>query len=135
VKSDIDAIRNLLQQLNQAWMRGQPQDIGPMLDDDVVFIYPGFVGRAQGRAAAVATYEDFLAQARIHGVNLEEPSIDVFGDTAVATYRYDVDYELSDGRFREKGRDLFVFACNAEGVWRAVWRMMMSDGEAMDDVP
>jgi ketosteroid isomerase-like protein len=130
VKSDIDAIRGLLQLINQSWMQGRPHDIGPLLDDNVIFIYPGFAGRAQGRAAAVATYEDFLAQAKVHGVQLSEPEIDVFGDTAVATYRYEVDYEVSEGRFRDSGRDVFVFTCSDEGVWRAVWRTMIADNVA-----
>jgi len=45
-----------------------------------------------------------------------EHQVDVAGDTAVVTFRYDMVYERSGERFHSTGRDLWVFQ-NQGGAW------------------
>ena len=59
---------------------------------------------------------------------LREPADGVLrvGDTAVASFSWDIEYEMQKKVSRENGRDIFVFA-RARGTWRAVWRTMLLD--------
>lgn len=87
-------------------------------------VLPDFQQRVQGRDACVASYVDFCSQAAISGLTLGEISVDVFGDTAVASYGYEISYELGGERFNDKGRDIFVFVRGNDG-WQSVWRTMI----------
>jgi uncharacterized protein (TIGR02246 family) len=117
-------IRNIVHELNNAWATGHPEQLAEFFHKDIVVVSPDFSGRAEGRDACIASYADFCSQATIHGVNIGEPGVEVFGDTAVATYAYELDYEMGGERFKDSGRDLFVFV-REDGKWQAVWRTMI----------
>jgi ketosteroid isomerase-like protein len=53
-----------------------------------------------------------------------DATIDVFGDTAIATYRFEIAYEMNGKTFSESGRDVFIFVRAEEG-WQAVWRTVV----------
>ncbi|MEK6410581.1 MAG: nuclear transport factor 2 family protein [Acidobacteriota bacterium] len=117
-------IRELIKGMNNAWAMGHPEDIGSFFREDIVMVLPGFQQRTGGREACVASYVDFCNQAAIAGLTLGEISVDVFGDTAVASYGYEISYELGGERFNDKGRDIIVFVRGSDG-WQAVWRTMI----------
>jgi len=119
-----EQILTIIRQLNDAWATGHPEDIAEFFHEDIVMVHPDFTGRSQGRDACVAGYVEFCSQATIHGVKIDEPGIEVFGDTAVTTYAYEVDYEMGGERFKDTGRDLFIFV-REDGKWQAVWRTMI----------
>ena len=54
--------------------------------------------------------------------------VDVAGDTAVATFGYEMVYERAGQRYRVTGRDLWVFEQQGE-TWIAVWRAMLDMNE------
>ncbi len=121
---DQQEIWRILRTLNQAWVNGQPEQIANFLHPDAVFVGPDLQKRMQGREACVASYQEFCRQATIHNFSESEPAIDVCGNTAVAIYRFEIDYEMNQQTFQETGRDLFVFTREA-GEWRAVWRTIL----------
>ena len=55
----------------------------------------------------------------------EDAEIDVFGDTAVATYRYLIVYEMNGRNYEDLGGELLVFLREMEG-WRVAWRTMLT---------
>lgn len=118
-------VRNLIRRINEAWTSGRPEEVGPLLHEEVVFVFPGFAGRAVGRAACAGSYEDFCRQAKVHRFVAGEPEVDLWDSTAVATYTYDITYEMGGESFTEHGRDLFVFTQTPAG-WQATWRHMLS---------
>ena len=122
--SAVDEIRELIQQLNDAWVKGQPGQLASFFREDIVMALPGFAQRIEGRDACVASYEDFCRHAAILDLKLGEPIIDVFDKTAVATYAYEISYEMGGERFKASGRDLFVFI-RQDDRWQAVWRTMI----------
>jgi uncharacterized protein (TIGR02246 family) len=122
--SAVDEIRELIKRLNDAWVKGQPGQLASFFREDIVMVHPDFAQRTEGRDACVASYEDFCKQAAILDFNLLEPIIDVFGDTAVASYAYEISYEMGGERFKDSGRDLFVFI-RQDDRWQAVWRTMI----------
>lgn len=117
-------ILNIIHQLNDAWATGHPEKLASLFREDIVMVHPDFTGRTEGRDACIASYAEFCSQATIHGVKIGEPGIEVFGDTAVSTYSYEVEYEMGGERFKDSGRDLFVFV-REDDRWQAVWRTMI----------
>ncbi|HSB09139.1 MAG TPA: nuclear transport factor 2 family protein [Blastocatellia bacterium] len=117
-------IRELVQRMNEAWVKGHPEELASFFSEDIVMVHPDFAQRTEGRDACVASYADFCTQADIQDFKLGDLAIDVSGDTAVATYSYDIAYEMGGERFNDKGRDVFVFS-RSSGKWQAVWRTMI----------
>lgn len=117
-------IRDIVHQLNDAWATGHPDELARFFHEDIVMVPPDFTGRSQGRDACIASYAEFCSQATILGVKIIDPGVEVFGDTAVSTYAYEVAYEMGGERFNDTGRDLFVFV-REDGRWQAVWRTMI----------
>lgn len=122
--SDITEVHEFINQMNDVWVKGHPEELASFFSEDIVMVHPDFAQRAVGREACVASYADFCSQADIQGFKVGEPSIDVFGDTAIASYSYEIAYEMGGERFNDRGRDLFVFLRSA-GRWKAVWRTMI----------
>ena len=119
--NDSEEIRRLVKTINEAWLRGRPEELAAYFHADMVIVPPGFSGRAEGRGACVQGYKDFVIQAKVREYKDAEPSIDLWGDTAVATYSWEIAYEMNGQDFREAGWDVFVFL-RENAKWQAVWR-------------
>jgi ketosteroid isomerase-like protein len=113
-----------MRQINQAWLEGRVEDLAPMAHPEIVMVFPGFAGRIQGREGFLAGFRDFRQNATIQEFREHDLQVDVAGDTAVITFRYDMIYERSGKRYRATGRDLWVFQREG-GAWIAVWRAML----------
>ena len=118
-------IRAALAALTAAWRTGRTQDIAVLLHPSVVFVRPGFAGRAEGRTACVATYDEFLSAALVLRYEESEPTVDVFADTAVASFRWEMAWEMGGQRSEEAGYDLYVLV-RTEGRWLIAWRTLLS---------
>ena len=110
--------------INQAWLDGQIEDLAPMVHPEIVMVFPNFAGRIQGRKDFLAGFRDFCQNASIQEFRERDQQVDVAGDTAVVTFRYDMVYERSGKRYCATGRDLWVFQKQGR-AWIAVWRAML----------
>jgi len=117
-------ILELIEQLNDAWVKGSPEQLSSFFREDIVMVHPDFIHRTEGREACIASYVDFCSQAKVNDFKLGETSIDVIEDTAIATYSYEISYEMGGEQFTDTGRDLFVFI-REDGRWQAIWRTMI----------
>jgi hypothetical protein len=113
-----------MRQINQAWIDGRVEDLAPMVHPEIVMVSPGFSGRIQGLEDFLAGFRDFRQNATMQEFREQDHHVDVAGDTAVATFRYEMVYERSGQRYRAKGRDLWVFQKQGR-AWIAVWRAML----------
>jgi predicted lipid-binding transport protein (Tim44 family) len=118
---DADTVRQMVRNINQAWLMERFEELEQYLHPEAIFVQPRFAGRLEGRAACIASYRDFAAQAQVREYRDGTPTVDVFGNTAVASYPFHILYELAGETYRENGYDTFVFTRDEEG-WRAVWR-------------
>jgi uncharacterized protein (TIGR02246 family) len=118
------AVSAAMQRINQAWLDCRPKDLAPLLHPDMIMVFPGFSGRAEGREALVTGFVDFCDNATVHEYQESEHQVDVVGDTAVVSFKYEMVYERSGQRYRATGRDLWVFT-HQDGDWLAVWRTML----------
>jgi ketosteroid isomerase-like protein len=113
-----------LGRINEAWLKGTPDAINDIVDDEIAMVFPGFIGRVNGRESFVAGFRDFCENARVHSHSETDYQIDLVGNTAVATFRFDMIYERDGARYHSTGRDFWVFEDHASG-WVAVWRTML----------
>ena len=113
-----------MREINRAWIAGAVEKLGPRVHPEIVMAFPGFSGSAAGREAFLAGFRDFVESARIAEFRERDLHADVVGDTAVATFRYEMTYERGGQRYRAAGRDLWVFRIENE-AWIAVWRAML----------
>lgn len=119
-----EAVKTVLQTINRVWLNGQVEALAPMVDPNIVMVFPGFTGRIQGRDQFLAGFRDFCENAKVQEFHDYDYQSDLVGDTAVVTFRYDMIYERSAERYRASGRDLWVFRRQDNG-WIAVWRTML----------
>ncbi|HXZ78463.1 MAG TPA: nuclear transport factor 2 family protein [Terriglobales bacterium] len=126
--SDLEQIQILLKSINDAWLKGRPEDVPqaltPHFHPDICIKGPGLQMMAKGRDACARSYQEFLQQATLKDCALSEPEVSVYGDTAVATFKWEMTYVLQGQEYRESGYDLFVL-CRADGRWLACWRAML----------
>lgn len=118
-------IRDVIDNINRIWLQGDPEDLRRYFHPDVVIQPPGDTPRVYGMDACVASYAEFRREARIQRFTPGDAEIDVFGDTAVATYRYEIVYELQQQKFDELAGELLVLLRSGDG-WRIVWRTMLN---------
>lgn len=120
-----EEIREIVKKINGAWRSGRPEELAAYFHEDMVIAPPGLSGRAKGRDACVASYREFIQMAKVKEYKEAEPGIDLWGSTAVATYGWEMVYELKGESYHESGWDVFVF--QREGTeWRAVWRTLVA---------
>ncbi len=127
-ENEREAVRLVVNRINDAWLKGRPEDIPPTLaecfEEDMTIKGPNFQEAARGKQAAIEGYVDFARRAEMRQCHLAEPAIEVYGDTAVATYFWQMTYLLDGREYEESGHDLFVLI-RSGGGWRAVWRLLL----------
>ena len=119
-----EAVKTVVQTINRVWLNGQVEALAPVVDPNIVMVFPGFTGQIQGRDQFLAGFRDFCENAKVQEFHDHDYQSDLVGDTAVVTFRYDMIYERSAERYRASGRDLWVFQRQDNG-WIAVWRTML----------
>ena len=127
-ESDSLAIGALMTRINDAWLGGRPEEMGPFLTDDVTMTLPGFSSSIQGREALIDGFREFSRSARLAECHMDPPAVTVAGPVAVATYPFVVVYERDGAKWRSSGRDLWVFG-RVGDQWLAAWRVMLDLAE------
>jgi len=122
--SDRETIAQILATINDAWRQGHPEELEQVFAEDMIIEKPGFNERIEGREACAKSYGHFMDHATVLHFEAEEPAVDVWGDTALASYRFEIEYKAAGPVHRDAGRDVFVFT-RREGRWRAVWRTIV----------
>ena len=120
-----DQIQGLIGKINQAWLKSNLQELREYFHDDIVIKGPQFKSMGTGgKAACIKSYEDFLRAAKISNFKESDIQVDVFGSTAIATFAWEIKYEMKGHNLHETGHDVFVFTRD-KGKWLAVWRAVL----------
>jgi len=122
-EADRHAVIEAVRRINQAWLSEQPRDAIDLFDPAVVFVAPDFLQRKEGREACLDSYQQFVVAAKVGWFHESDWQVDVTGDVAVATYAWEITYEMDGALNSERGHDLFVFRRDPAG-WLATWRMV-----------
>jgi hypothetical protein len=116
---------SLIRDINRTWLENRVPDMRRWIHPDIVMAPPGFGAPIIGREAFLQSFEEFLRPAAVREFQESEIEAGVWGSTAVATFRFDVTYELEGKEYREAGREIWVFSRDGES-WLAVWRTQLS---------
>jgi len=118
-------VARTLAALSAAWRERRYDDLRDVLAEDMVFALPGFGGRLEGASAVVASYREFMERATLTAYEESPPTVDVWGETAVASFRWEMAWLAGGVPNRGAGHDVFIFRRAGPGApWRAVWRTM-----------
>ncbi len=108
-----------LRALNDCWTKSDGTDLVNYFHKDMVAITPSDRNRRVGRGECVKGWIGFAKVAKIHSWNEIDPQIQLFGDTAIITYYFDMSCEMGGKTINLGGRDMFVFV-KENGKWWAV---------------
>ncbi len=108
-----------LRALNDAWTKGNPADLVNYFHEHMVAITGTDRERIVGREACVNGWSAFANAAEIHSWKEINPKIQIYGNTAVVTYYFDMSFNMGGQEIEMGGRDMFVFVKEG-GKWLAV---------------
>ena len=112
-----DEVWMTLRSLNDAWTKGNPDDLKEHFHKDMVAITGTDRERIEGREACVTSWSDFANNAQIHYWKEIDPKIQMYGDTAVVTYYFDMSFDMGGQTIDMGGRDMFVFVKEGGKWW------------------
>lgn len=127
VDRDRAAVRDVLDRIAAAWQAGDRETLTPCFDERVVFTAPGFQARIDGRDACLDSYREFTERATLTEYVQQDAAVELWGDTAVATYPWTMAWESGGKSHRESGHDVLVFrrAPAPSPGWCVVWRTIV----------
>lgn len=105
--------------INEAWTTGRPDDLAEYFHRDMVAITASDRLRREGRAACLAGWKGFAESARVLYWDEREPLVQIYGDTAIITYYYDMRFAMRGEVVHTGGRDMFILV-RENGRWWAV---------------
>lgn len=105
--------------MNDAWTKGNPDDLAKFFHQDMVAITATDRKRLDGGSACIAGWKGFATAAKIHHWEEIDPVIHVYGSSAVVAYYFDMSFDMGGQKINMGGRDMFFFV-KENGKWLAV---------------
>lgn len=106
-----------LRALNDAWTKGNPDDLINYFHPNMIAITTTDRLRRNGRAECLAGWKGFAAATQIHHWTETDPVIHVYGDSAVVAYYFDMSFTMGGPSIHMGGRDMFFFARENARWW------------------
>ncbi|MDR1968949.1 MAG: nuclear transport factor 2 family protein [Burkholderiaceae bacterium] len=103
--------------MNDAWTKGNPDDLSKFFHRDMVAITATDRHRLNGAAACVAGWKGFCNAARIRHWTEVDPVIHVYGNSAVVAYDFDMSFDMGGKTVNMGGRDMFFFVKEGTKWW------------------
>lgn len=107
----------VLRSLNDCWTKGDATNLSSFFHKDMVAITPTDRERREGREACVAGWVGFAQMAKISRWVELNPQIQMYGNTAVVTYYFDMKFDMGGQTIEMGGRDMFVFIKEGSKWW------------------
>jgi hypothetical protein len=122
-----EVVLAVLARISAAWQERRYDELAGCFDERIVLAAPGFIARLEGRDAVVHSYREFMERVSISQYKESIPTVDVWGDTAVATFHWEMAWDAAGTPNHDAGHDVFVLRHVGQNDWRAVWRTMTLD--------
>ncbi|MDR2711186.1 MAG: nuclear transport factor 2 family protein [Burkholderiales bacterium] len=103
--------------MNDAWTKGNPNDLSQFFHRDMIAITPSDRNRLDGGVACVAGWKRFCDAAKIYRWEELNPVIHVYGNSAVVAYNFEMSVNMGGNTITLGGRDMFFFAKEGEKWW------------------
>jgi len=121
-------IAGIVRKINRSWLDKNYKNLESLFHEDMIIASQNLVILATGKEQCIKSYLDFREQSGILKYSESEPDIHVWESTAIASYSYNIAWEMRGESFTESGKDLFIFARDNK-QWTAVWRLpLFEDG-------
>jgi ketosteroid isomerase-like protein len=121
---DAAEVQEAVRQINALWLAGRVARLADHVIENVVIVAPDFDARVQGARALVDSFQTFVRNAKVHSFRESELTVDVFGESAMATYRFDMSYDFGGVTYDETGREFWMFV-RVDKRWRLAWRYQL----------
>jgi len=117
-------LKQFVRDLNEAWKNHRYDDLYAYFHEKVVMLPPGGSQPIVGVESMIQSYRQFGSMGTIHAFHILALTLYEFGSITMCHLRFDVDYEIESGRFREKGVE--VYAIDASGLQpKVIWRTQL----------
>lgn len=103
--------------MNDAWTKGNPDDLSQFFHRDMVAITATDRKRLESGPACVAGWKGFCNAARTHRWEEIDPIIHVYGNSAVVAYYFDMSFDMGGKTITMGGRDMYFFVKEGERWW------------------
>ena len=114
-----------IRDMNRAWMEADFARLEEYFHKNIIIVTPDLQRAGIGIDACLASYKGFISSGKVHNFEDRDIGVDIVDNTAVVTYEYDIDYEMSGKRSMEAGREVLVFSRDT-CPWKLLWRMIVS---------
>ena len=109
----------VVQALNRAWREEDASALAALLMPEVIVLTSSLEVAAEGREKTVESYLAFAREGRVKTFEEYDWREYIVGPTAVAAYRYRIEYER-DGRWaQDQGNEVFWLLANGSSWWAA----------------
>ena len=105
--------------LNETWTKGDGSALRNYFHPNMVAITATDQDILYGRDACLESWQAFARSAQIRRWEEIEPQVQLYGDTAIVTYYYDMAFDMDGENYAMGGRDMFVLV-KENGRWWAV---------------
>ncbi|MDR1828286.1 MAG: nuclear transport factor 2 family protein [Methylobacteriaceae bacterium] len=104
---------------NLAWTKGDPDDLDQFFHPRMIAFTASDHNARIGSSACLEGWKGFAGAARIDEWRELDPKVELYGDSAVVVYYYDMSGAFGDTPFHFTGRDMF-FLVRENGRWLIV---------------
>lgn len=122
--ADQKAVESLLKNIVAACNTGNLEALKKYFHSSMVIEGPDFQERKEGRDQCIQHHEEFHRNVKIKNFKDSDYQVTVWGDTALASCRFEGLIETKGKAFKDTGRDLYVFS-RKNGEWQAVWNSIV----------
>ena len=119
---------SVVRESNRARIAGATHELAALLDAEAIFVEPSTSRRSEGREAVVRAADDERHHTRIESFEELEHTVDVFGDFAMVTYRYEMRARpaAEEQEREESGQDVVALR-RTGGKWRVLWKTSVGE--------
>jgi ketosteroid isomerase-like protein len=117
-----EQITEVIRSLSQAWREKQFDRLEPLFAETVVFQDSEGHRLLEGKEACIQSYRDFMGIAKVLSYEEDEPDIISLAGFVIATYGWQIDYEMNGSNLHDEGRDWLALA-KQDGAWQINWRL------------
>jgi hypothetical protein len=104
-------------ELNDCWTKGDGSRLVDYFHPRMVAITPTTRERIFGQKACVAGWMEFAKTAKTHYLKEIDPQIELFGNTAVVTYDFDMSFDMHGQTITMSGRDMLTLVKENDKWW------------------
>ena len=128
MNKDETEVHKTLSAINNAWRNCRTEEMKSYLHPNIVMKLPGFSQDIKGRKALIDGFNEFCTNAQVLEYSESDEQINVIGNCAVVSFKFEMIYEREKYRDKSTGRDLWIFETQGKN-WVAVWRTMLDVNE------